>query len=364
MRCSYSLTRRPFASYRSWLCSIAIVVALFGCKKKKLEVVNDPQDSTDYGRADLMAAIDTMSRTPSSAEAFRKFHLTVEGARGRFNETIAALAERHIVFAALGPLEAVASASPDLRMNKLALTVWPTAFHVEPEKDELPMQYLQRLCSDELAGECKHVVPEAWAVRLSTLAWRRLQSRARDAYVRCRQCKNTESYESALERYDENTTRANSELASERKRTSPSGWPRSGEHASEYAGAPILSITNDGAARFRGEEIAGGKWREAIRIQRGDQQVLGVHLRPTASVHTLRGILRDAAKAGYTEIALVVRRPSFPWTLVEYRISTSRRGRTNVDSRDEDTIQVLVRALDATTKRVASEGGNSPPLRL
>jgi hypothetical protein len=74
--------------------------------------------------------------------------------------------------------------------------------------------------------------------------------------------------------------------------------------------------------------------------------VLGVHLRPTDDVRTLRGVLRAAAVAGYGEVALMTRAPGFPWTPREYRIAVDAGKGRRLAARDEDTIAVLVRALD------------------
>ena len=291
-------------------------------------------------------------------EAFRAFHVQIEAARETFNETVASIAERHTVFLAIGPLEAAAAEPYEAQMQKLALTVWPTALRVEPLDSETPMRYLARLCETDLASECKHIVPEYWPVEIATLVWRRLQSRAKEAYLRCRACRGDDSYEKTLERYEENTTRANSDLASARKRYSPRHWPRGGEHASPWTDPPVLHLGSDGAARFLDEEVGDGRWREAIGVRRGDAQVLGLHLRPTATVRSLRSVLKDAAAAGYSEVALMVREPVFPWAALEYRIATVRQRRLRtVDSRDADTLQVLVRALDTTAKQFAAEPG-------
>ena len=72
-------------------------------------------------------------------------------------------------------------------------------------------------------------------------------------------------------------------------------------------------------------------------------------------------VVAAAARAGYRTVALQVRGKTYPYALGEYRIAAARGGRgESVDIRDVDTVQILVRALDAA----AGRAGGDAPIRL
>jgi hypothetical protein len=84
-------------------------------------------------------------------------------------------------------------------------------------------------------------------------------------------------------------------------------------------------------------------------------------VRPRTEVRHVRAVVVGAGKAGYRAVALQARSRLFPYPLGEYRIATARAGggrAESVDIRDVDTVQILVRALDAATGRAT---GGTPP---
>lgn len=314
-----------------------------------------PGDSTDYGFGALEAEVAKLAKTPDSPEAYRTFHRAIEALRPRFNQTVAAQAERQLVFFALGPLARHAGEPPAEQLEALALTVWPMAFHEMPADGETAWQFAERLCSRPLASDCKHLVPEAWPLALATLAIRRVNSRAREAYTSCQRCEGDKSYTDALERYSELSIQAGSAWTGAKRRASPEAWPRAGDHAAAWTKpAVLLSLGTDGEARIDDEAVDEGLWRQEISRRRSGAEVLGVHLRPTDDVRTLRSVARAAGAAGYDEIALMSRLPSFPWTPREYRIAVQAGRGPKLAARDEDTIAVLVRALDVAAGDVAA----------
>jgi hypothetical protein len=334
----------------------AAAVALAGCRKDRIERVRDSSDSTDYGLADLTAAVGVLAKTPESPDAYRAFHLAVETLRPRFNQTVADIAERQAVFLALGPLAKHAHESPLRQMETLATTVWPAALHVEPTASETVWRYAERVCGKQLATECKHTLPEYWPHVLGSLVWRRLLSRAREAYAHCRPCQADESYRVAMERFEEMSLRASTQWSDVRKRSSPEAWPRAGTSAAAWEGALVLSLDLSGNARIDDVPAPEEGWREAIRARRGSGRVLGLHLRAGDHVRTLRGVLRAATAAGYPEVSLLARDATYPFARREYRLAASGGRGPRVVARDEDTIQVLIRALEVAAASAPGEG--------
>lgn len=335
---------------------------LLGCSGKSLETVDQDEPASDYGQGDLMAAVAEAAKAPTSPQAFRALAVRVEELRPRFNDRVAEIAELQLAFQALGPLTAQLAEPPEAQLAALATTVWPTALRVEPEKGETPRQYLERVCSGPLAGECKYVVPEAWPVVMSAKVWRRLKTRARDAYADCFRCQDDPTYAAALETYDRHDTEWQSRARTYGDRAAPSFWPRAGGHAAPWSGAPLLELGTD-TVSLAGEDMGDDEWRRMLRERRGDATVLGVHLRPRQEVRTLRAALADAAAAGWHEVALQVRDGSYPWELREYRLATRRKG-APLQVRDVDSIQVLVQALDVAAGRLASRDGARSPIEL
>lgn len=92
----------------------------------------------------------------------------------------------------------------------------------------------------------------------------------------------------------------------------------------------------------------------ASRRGNGRDQVLAVHLKPRTKVRHLRDVLRPAAAAGHRTVALQARCAS-TYLMREYRLAARGGGGRAVDVRDVDTIQYLVRTLDATAERTGAK---------
>jgi hypothetical protein len=347
---------------RRSLAMAAIAVALVGCKGKEFRVIDEDHGADDYGQSDLMRAVSEMAAAPTSPLAYRAMAVRIEEMRYRFNERVTDMAELKLAFLALGPLTAHLVNPPDEQLAALATTVWPTAFRVEPEPQETPRQYLERVCTGPLGGECKYVVPEAWSIVMNAMVWRRMKLRAREAYSRCGLCVQDPSYQGALEAYDRWDTESQARARRLGDRASPQFWPRAGQHAAPWSGAPLLELGDD-TVSLAGEPMTDEEWRRLLAERRDGRTLLGVHLRPRQEVRVLRSALVDAARGGWTEVALQVREGTYPWTLREYRLST--RGKSGgVPVRDVDSIQVLIQALDIAAGRLARAGGAPPVLSL
>ncbi|HLU66471.1 MAG TPA: hypothetical protein VKZ63_09365 [Kofleriaceae bacterium] len=341
----------------AWLVAAALGGA--ACKKKQIDVVARGEDETgDYGKIELDAAVAELREDPDSPAAYRRLATRIASLQGTFNEGVAAIAERHLAFLALAPLAAQIDRPLPEQMEALALTVWPTAIGVDPEEGESPRAYLERVCAGVLAGECKYVVPEFWPLVVSDLVWDRMKVRARQAYSECRMCSRDPSYERMLEQYDMHETRVSTQRAEVGDRVLREAWPEAGAHGAPWSGPPVLDLVAE-PRELDGEPIEEADWAERIAARRRTAgEVLGVHLGPRTEVRHLRAVVREAARAGYRAVALQARERAYPYALREYRIAAGARGaRAVADVRDVDSVQILVRALDAAVGRAAGARG-------
>lgn len=343
------LARRGPAAVALPAALLAALAAGTGCKKHGVEILDEQaQSGEDHQLADVLAAARKMGETPASPEAFRALSLELDRLRGDFNADVASIAERHLVLAALGPLEALRTRTHEEQMAALALTVYPSVFGVEPHPGETAEAYVTRLCGAELPLECKQYVPEGWPVVLAAKVWRRLTGRAEDSVGNCRECDTDPTYDDAVRRYREGAQAEGAALAVRDDEIRPGFWPVAGDASTPWSGPPLLELgSQSGDARLAGQVLPPGGWRAAMAAARAGGAVLGVHLPPTMPVGTLRAIVQDAAAAGYREVAVQVRGRGFPYPLGEYRLATAFAARrAAVDVRDVDTMQILVRTLD------------------
>lgn len=338
---------------------LLVVVTLAACMDGEIAV--HPESSGDYGRVDLMKAVEELSRTDRSPAAYRRFAVAVAALEPSFDEVTGELAERNLVFLAVPSLAAWHDRPLDEQLEALALTVWPTALEVDPQPGEAPRAYLERVCRTDEALTCKALVPEAYPVALGALVLRRFRDRARDAMSRCLPCRKDPAYEVALDKLKRMAGDRDSLALRKAERGDPGRWPVGDANARPWSDAPLFQVDEDGKARFRGIPVTAGSWRTVLRDDRRDAEILGVLLGPDDRVSVLRQIMRDARAAGFAELALQVRGPEHPYPLREYRLALAgKRGRRDraLDPRDVDTIQILVQMLDVAMSR------GDGPLRL
>jgi len=345
------------------------VTATGGCKQKRIAVAEQSADSTgDYGRLELDRAVAEFQKQSTSPQAFRALALEVARLDPTFSQPIRDMAERHLTFLALEPMAAQFDKPGPEQVEVLALTVWPTAFNVAPNAGEPARAYLERVCAGPLATECKYIVPEAWPVVLSAMVWRRMKMRAREAYSQCRLCKQDQSYPAMLEKFDQFDNRVAAERARLGDRADRDAWPEASANMAPWSGAPLLDLVVD-PFEWDGEKFD-GDWQDRIQSRPSGADILGLRVRPRTEVRHVRAVVAGAGRAGYHSVALQVRSRTYPYPLGEYRIATGRGGRASaesVDIRDVDTVQILVRALDAATGRATGGGpapGTAPAIRL
>ncbi len=339
--------------------ALSALLALFAlsaaCTGQKIEMVEEQPDDNDHGHAALLAAVEAHTAKPASPVAFREFVVQIDEIRPRFNEEIADFAALYLAFLALPVMESLVDMPREQQLDALALTVFPTAFGLDPKPGETSHDYLLRLCGVEQPLECKEYVPEGWPVVLSAKVRRKLKFRAQEALYSCSICGNVETYTEILERFSKKVAAEDAFAALNEAESLPSAWAIAGGAAAAWSGAPVFAIDGDGDAVFEGEELPTGSWHRPLKQRRNGRAVLGVHLRPDDRVRTLETIAKDATRAGYSELALQVRVHGFPYALSEYRIGLRGRGK-RIDVRSVDTIQILARALDAL-----HHGGHTSP---
>ncbi len=344
---------------------VAAGAAAAGCGKKRIAVADQSEDQTgDYGKLELDKAVGEFRKSPTSPQGYRAIQVEAQRLDPVFNQPVRDIAERHLAFLSLEPMAAQVDKPPQEQVDALALTIWPTAFNVEPNAGESARAYLERVCAGPLATECKYIVPETWPTVLSAMVWRRMKMRAREAYAQCRLCKQDPSYSAMLEKFDQYDNRMQAARAKLGDRADRDAWPEAGEKMAPWSGAPLLDLVAD-PFEWNGADFD-GDWQDRIRARPRDADVLGLHVRPRTEVRHVRAVVAGAGKAGYRAVALQVRSRVYPYPLGEYRIATSgaRGGGESVDIRDVDTVQILVRALDAATARAGGAPGTAPAIRL
>lgn len=339
-------------------------LSYLGCERERIDVVDDKEAEAgdDFAQAEVKAAFAKMHEAPRDPKAFRELAVTIDELRPRFNKRVADLAERQLVFAAVGPLSALADEPMADQMAALALTVWPTALNHDPKEGETPVQYLERLCGGPLAAECKYMVPEHWPLVLSALVWQRLKVRAREAYAECEMCELDPSYKEMLEKYDRHETKVSGQRRILGEGARRSAWPEAGEHASPWSGAPVLNLVSD-PVQFAGEEVE-SSWRKRIEVRPEGVVTLGLHMDPKTESRHLRAVLDAARAAGYRIVALQARESEFPYPMREYRIAATGGKGPLAEVRAVDTVQVLVRALDRAAGEASSPAGEPPVLSV
>lgn len=333
----------------AWM-TLALVAA--GCNQERVDV-SSHADENAYGRAELLAAVQAFSQGDRSPAGYRALAQKLAALQPKFNESMAAEAERSLALLALEPLEAVHDAPMDEQLRSLALTVWPTALGIEPKAGEEAEAYAERLCAEDLALTCKQVIPEYRPVILGALVWTRLKERARLAVNACETCESDPTYARMITRFEEREAEMTSRAARVAEDARPRQWPVAGPNAAPWSEMGLMvALRSDGTAVMGGEELPAGAWDKALASARASaealerQGALGVVIAPSATVDRLRALASAAAAAGFRELALQARVAGYPYDLRAYRVAVGQRGGKRVQVRDIDSVQVLVQALE------------------
>jgi len=328
----------------------------------------------DYNHGELLAAIDRFVAAGRSAMAFGVLASEVAALRRGMDENVAQEAERRMLVLALDPVEVVAERPLDEQVSALSTTVWPFALSaplgdaaptgkvaereqaLKVRAGEGPSEYLERLCGDVLAVECKFAVPEMQGALVRAVAVARLTERVRTAVQACETCGKETTWRKAVRRWEELDRVATATSDEDQQRARPERWPTAGAGAAEWPEVPLLVVEDDGDAVLDRVVLSPGERVPALTRARAGV-VLGVHLPPATRADQVVAVLHDAARAGYREVVIQAREAQYPWRLRGYRVRTERaRGPKKTPWRPIDTLQVVLRAIDVS--------GASEPARL
>ena len=351
----------------------AAIVTLAGCGQDTISV-GASTSVRDYNRGELMAAIDRFVAAGRSAMAFGILASEVAALRRGMDENIAQEAERRMLVLALDPVEVVADRPLEEQVSALSTTMWPFALRapisdpaptgllaereqaLKVRPGEGPDEYLIRLCGDVLAAECKYAVPEQQGAIVRAFAVAKLTERVRTAVQACATCGKENTWRKAVNRWEALDRVATNTADDDEQRARPERWPTAGPGSIEWpTDVPLLIVEHDGDAVLDRVVLSPAERVKALaRARRGD--ALGVHIGPATRADQVAAVVRDAASAGYREVVLQAREGVYPWKLRGYRIQPERGRGRRTPWRPIDTLQVVLRAVDAA--------GPSQPARL
>ncbi len=309
-------------------------------------VAETDEESADFGRTALIEAIVKLSEAPTSPEAFQSFALRVDELMPLFNRDVKREAELRVCVLAIGPLQHQLDEPQSDQMQAFALTVWPSVLQIATRESESVSDYIRRLCDNELEIECNNIVPEYWPHIINARVWRTLKSRINVAYARCHWCEQDPDFAGVLETSRKSHQKVELMAKDAQSVGRPSRWPVAGKHASAKSSVRSLAFRKHGWVTVQKEEPQGGDWRSALSSSYKEGDALGVQIAPGQTVETLLGVLADVGRAGYQKVLLAARKRSFPYESMEYELRPGADGFASLGVRKQDTIQVLVQALD------------------
>ncbi len=346
---------------------VTVTVALAACGQEPIEVTT--KNVSDYNRGALVGAIDKFVADGRTPDAYRDLAATVTKLRPGMDRAIAEEAELKMLVLSLAPVQSVSAKPMAEQVEELALTVWPTLLGQEiesdkvlinrdprwlefaPKQNEVPREYLQRLCGGVLAGECKQVVPEYQGAAVSAYATRRATERVRNAISNCVTCDGEPGWREAVRTWESLDRLANGTIHEIERKASPDNWPIAGAAAQTGAELPdATAIWREAEINATGEVVIGGQRYgatqriDALRDLRGESQIIALHVRPEVTLAQLKGILADAKKSGAGKVAIIARAPHYPWERKVYWLSDE--GTMRASLRPTDSLQLLLHTID------------------
>lgn len=316
----------------------------------------------DYNQGELIAAVDKFVAARRSPEAYANLASTVLALRGGMDRTVGNEAELKLIVLALAPMKAASKLPIDEQVDTLATTVWPAllAPRIEadailikrdpeaaawiPKPGEKPREYLQRLCGDLLAGDCKQVVPEYQGAIVGAVATRRGMERARNAVSDCMACGADPQWHESVRAWEELDRVANGWIDTVERKAHPDNWPTAGNASEPDPKLPEAVIDVHGELVIGSEQARPGQRVEALRKLRGDGEAITLHLRPEISLAQVKAILTEVKQSGAKRVAVLARASQYPWERRVYWLADGGKIRTNL--RPTDTLQLLLHTLD------------------
>ncbi|MBK9071284.1 MAG: hypothetical protein IPL79_09825 [Myxococcales bacterium] len=348
----------------AWGLALVFVVALAaGCGSAEVEV--RPDQGGDYNRTELYDAIAVFAAAGRTPEAYWKMAQQLRMLRAGMDEQVANETERRLVVLALEPVAQYLDVPWSTRAQQLATTVWsvglaPSLARESPDgrydsqADGLAPKvvngavegasaYLLRLCADVLPNECKYIVPEYQNAIVGALAARRFTERVRAAVSACRECGDP-AWRRFVERWEAIDRQFTGELRQISRWADPRRWPLAGDKSEPWEGHPTVELDEHGDTMVEGAAVT--DVRVALAQAKPKYPELAVHLLPSATVAQFDRLRAHAKRAGYRELAVVVRSASYPWAKRVYRLPTG--GALGRDLRPIDSVQLMLRRMDPT----------------
>ena len=342
--------------------ALLVVAMLAACGQDRIDVQPASADA-DYNHHEMIAAVDKFVAAGRTPAAYAELARTIASLRPGMDRAVAEESELKLIVLALAPIRAVQALPRQQQIDTLALTVWPTllaepvradallsvrdprAHEFPPKPGETAAQYLERLCGGALAADCKRVVPEDQGEVVAALATRRATERARNAVADCMKCDSDPGWHQAVLDWESLDRAAAQSVPAVVRRSDPDNWPVSGAAAEDDPGLPEAELTTRGDIVVDGHSYGPNQQRiDVLRDLRGSGELIALHLHPDMSLAQVRGVLRDAQKAGIPRAAVIARESIYPWRRHVYWIADGSGMRANL--RPTDSLQLLLHAID------------------
>ena len=381
--------RRRFLAPSILLGAIAgAIPGAAGCGEDRIQV--HPGENADYNHGPLLTAVDKFVAAGRTPQAYAELSRTALALRPGMDRSVAQEAELKLMVLALAPVQSVRARPMADQVEALAVTVWPTllappieaddlltrrdprAAAMLPAPDEDARSYLIRMCGSQLAGDCKHVVPEQQGPIVDAVATRRATERVRNAVADCVMCGADPGWHEAVRSWEELDRLTNASVAEIQRRADPDNWPVAGNAAEpdrrtpsagggdpdgSAGGAgvrpggidpqlPEAEINETGEVVIGGQHYGAAQRVSALRDLRGNGPAIALHLRPETSLAQVRALIADVRKSGADRIAVVARDARYPWDRKIYWIGEGGGGHRTA-LRPTDSLQLLLHATDA-----------------
>lgn len=348
--------------------ALVLLVLLVACGKDRIKVTKGDKAS-DYNERALQAAIDEFVTNGRSAQAYADLSKQTLALRSGMDRTVADQAELKLLVLALPPIQAAQAKPMAEQIELLALTVWPTllsppftadevlikrdpkAMLLVPQAGEDAHAYIQRLCGGQLATDCKQIVPEFQGEVIASIATHRAMERVRNAVASCVMCSTEPGWHEAVRSWESLDRRAAATEHEIQRKADPDNWPVAGSAAETgTAMQDPTALWREAEINAVGEVVIGGQRYsgeariEALKDLRSDSDTIALHLRPELSLAQVKGIVADAKKSGAMKVAIIARGAQYPWERRVYWLSEA--GRTRVNLRPTDSLQLLLHTID------------------
>jgi hypothetical protein len=333
------------------------------CSQETIDVTRNSVN--DYNSGALQAAVTKFVAANRTPAAYAELWRTVLELRPGMDRITAEQAELDLVVLALVPMKAAKDKPMAEQIESLALTVWPILIAKEieadeilrkrdpkkdeilPNKGEIALGWLQRICGKQLAAECKQIVPEFQGHVVSALATRRGIERARNAVADCMMCATEPGWREAVAEWEKLDAAVTSWIFEVERKAAPANWPIAGAASQLDPGLPEAELAGSGEIIVGGQRFGATQRIDALRDLRflhGADSAIALHLPSDLTLAQVKGILTDTRKSGAKRIAVVARGTYYPWERRIYWLSDTAGIR--VGMRQSDTLQLLLHAVD------------------